>query len=183
VAFSIKKTNHSQQLAASFSFTSIHPQYHTRQEGRMVSQQGFTLIELMVVIAIIAMLSAIGIPAYQGYMQKAALTDMLQTMMPFKTAVELCAIDQGELTHCNSNSQGIPASIQTRYVSTVTVEAGRITLNGQQALLGLTLVMSPEKDSQNGTLTWRRHCDNPEKSTMVDACNNVFRFDEYQGVQ
>nr|WP_000360911.1 prepilin-type N-terminal cleavage/methylation domain-containing protein [Shigella boydii] len=63
----------------------------------MDKQRGFTLIELMVVIGIIAILSAIGIPAYQNYLRKAALTDMLQTFVPYRTAVELCALEHGGL--------------------------------------------------------------------------------------
>jgi prepilin peptidase dependent protein D len=62
----------------------------------------------MVVIGIIAILSAIGIPAYQNYLRKAALTDMLQTFVPYRTAIELCALDHGGLTSCDAGSNGIP---------------------------------------------------------------------------
>jgi prepilin peptidase dependent protein D len=68
----------------------------------MNRQQGFTLIELMVVIGIIAILSAIGVPAYQNYLRKAALTDMLQTFVPYRTAIELCALDHGGVESCDA---------------------------------------------------------------------------------
>lgn len=97
----------------------------------MKTQQGFTLIELMIVIAIIAILSAIGLPAYQNYLQKAALTDMLQTAMPYKTAIEICAIEHGSTGNCSAGSSGIPAGKGSRYVSAVTIQAGTITLTGQ----------------------------------------------------
>lgn len=74
----------------------------------METQRGFTLIELMVVISIIAILSAIGIPAYQRYIQKAAMTDMLQAMVPYKMAVELCALEGGGPSGCDAGSKGIP---------------------------------------------------------------------------
>ncbi|WP_431223741.1 prepilin peptidase-dependent pilin [Serratia sp. L9] len=141
----------------------------------METQRGFTLIELMVVIAIIAILSAIGIPAYQRYIQKAAMTDMLQALVPYKMAVELCALDSGGTAGCNAGSQGIPAGEASRYVSGIQVKQGAISLVGTQSLQGLTVTLAPVSAS-TGSLRWTRLCSS-ENSNLLETCQEVFRFD------
>ena len=53
-------------------------------------QQGFTLIELMIVVAIIGILAAVAIPSYQNYTLKAKYTEVANAVAPYKTAVDLC---------------------------------------------------------------------------------------------
>ncbi|AKP34311.1 prepilin peptidase-dependent pilin [Yersinia aleksiciae] len=142
----------------------------------MANQQGFTLIELMVVIAIIAVLSGIGIPSYQRYLQKAALTDMLQSIVPYKMAVELCALEHAKLDSCNAGNNGIPTGQPSRYVNATAIDNGVITLTGQQTLASLTLVMSPTL-SRSGNIVWSRTCTTTDDS-LADSCKAVFRFND-----
>lgn len=142
----------------------------------MNRQQGFTLIELMVVIGIIAILSAVGIPAYQNYLRKAALTDMLQTFVPYRTAVELCALDHGGTTDCNAGTNGIPSPATSRYVSAMSINQGAVTLTGQESLNGLSVVLTPVWDNGNGITGWTRACTISDDSALKQACEDVFRF-------
>lgn len=142
-------------------------------------QQGFTLIELMIVIAIVAILSAIGLPAYQGYLQKAALTDMLQAVMPYKTGVELCVIEHADVAGCNAGSSGVPNGRTSRYISALTVKSGVISLSGQESLNGLTVTLTPIWKSDEGYLSWQRSCGS-ENTSMKSACEDLFRFEQEQ---
>lgn len=112
------------------------------------AQQGFTLIELMIVVAIIGILAAVAIPAYQDYIVKAKVGNALTAADSLKTAVALCAQELGTATGCTGGSNGIPDDSNftaTKEVASVTVADGLITLT-------LASGIHPDVDTQTITM-------------------------------
>lgn len=125
---------------------------------RARAYSGFTLIELMIVVAIIAILAAIAIPAYQNYLIRSQVTEGTSLATGAKAAVWDFVANTGRFPG-NNTSAGLASatSISGQYVSSVDVTGGQITVkyntsSANVAIKSQTLVLSPTTSA--GSIVW-----------------------------
>jgi type IV pilus assembly protein PilA len=122
-------------------------------------QEGFTLIELMIVIAIIAILASLALPAYQTYAKKAKFSEVVMATTAVKSAIDICYQTRGDLAVCDSTDSSPVANSAGNatagdFVATVVVadDTGTITATGASPVDGAVYVITPTPAS--GSLTW-----------------------------
>lgn len=118
-----------------------------------MKQKGFTLIELMIVVAIVGILAAIAIPAYQDYTIRARVTEGLNLASSAKLAVSETAITNNALPATQA-ATGYVAPAATPNVASIAIGAGGvITITYTAAAGGGTIIMTPTLQA-NGDVTW-----------------------------
>ncbi|WNW11931.1 prepilin-type N-terminal cleavage/methylation domain-containing protein [Pseudomonas sp. DTU_2021_1001937_2_SI_NGA_ILE_001] len=131
----------------------------------MNAQKGFTLIELMIVVAIVGILAAVAIPSYQNYTRKAAYTEVLSAMASVKTAVGVCLVQTTDRADCDTAGEVgtvLPSGVTTGAVNTIAIGTNAAITATPNAFKGIattdTCTLTPSAAGAGAVWTYSGAC-------------------------
>ncbi len=120
---------------------------------------GFSLLELLIAIAIIGILTTIALPSYQRYTRKAHYTEIVESTLPFKLGIEECFQNEGDLAPCQAGINGVPNNIEngSGLVDSVTVKENGLIEVVPKKLYGILPedVYDLYPTNENDNLIWQ----------------------------
>ncbi|MFM5697799.1 prepilin-type N-terminal cleavage/methylation domain-containing protein [Aeromonas veronii] len=142
-------------------------------KSEMKKQSGFTLIELMIVVAIVAILAAVALPAYQNYTKKAKMTEVAAASGAYKTAIEICFQTKGFACVINDIISGGSATKGNVDITvaggTSTTAADTWTITTKPSVSAAAGTLAPLAVTDTVVLTATEAADSPLVWTMTCA--------------
>jgi len=119
-------------------------------------QKGFTLIELMIVVAIIGILAAVALPAYQDYTVRAKVSELILAASSARTAIAEKL--QADPSGTASMGAGVTINVVGKVAGATVSDAGLITVVGSTTSsstgAAVTITVTPTANTDTGTITW-----------------------------
>ncbi len=117
-------------------------------------QQGFTLIELMIVVAIIGILAAVALPAYQDYTNRAKVSELILAGADAKINISEFVQVKGTMLNAGSGITVPTGGKNVKSTSSVTKATGVITVLSSGITPSVTIILTPSLDSASGVVSW-----------------------------
>ncbi|MBE4580855.1 pilin [Vibrio navarrensis] len=150
-----------------------------KKHNRVTKQQGFTLIELMIVVAVIGVLAAIAMPQYQKYVAKSEVASVLATLTGSKTNVEAYTVENGIFPKKSEESKlGIPSMPLGNAVfpESPTNDGGTITFTFTSVASGASSLTATKNITLTRTATtgeWTCSSSNLEQELLPKTCKSI----------